>query len=589
MLKRLKPWIFILILTLVSIFAYSNIFNNEFVWDDHIFVEENTQIRSWTNVPDYFVQLVDGLYRPLRTLLYTVVFHISELNPFGYHLNALILHILSTILVFGIIFRLTNKKTIAFISSLAFALHPMHTERVANITAGFDLLGIVFLLLAFYLYLGHIQQKRTNHPWSVYIVYFLGILANEEALILPLLIFAYHLAFPDNSSKQNWKKYIPYSLILIIYFLFRIFGFSGIKRPVEEFIGGSFLVTFLTTLKIFVFYPILLIIPYPMIMDRRPTLEYSLFSFPIIISIIILLFYIYLLFYFYKKDKTIFFGMLWFWISLLIFTNVFPTHTLMAERYLYLPSVGFCLILGYLFYRLYNANVKGILPKHWKKGVLTVLILLLLTYGTLTYQRNFDWRNDKTLWEKTLEKNPNSARAYDTLGSFYTDQGNAEKALTYFQKAIQLNPKNYKTYTNLGVVYGHLGDYEKAEEALQYSIENLPNYYPAYDRLAIIYLRQKKYDEALKLLEAGTIIEPTYYKYYNTFGMILGQLGNFKDSIENFERSIELNHLYPDAYYNLGVVYEALNQKQKAKQAFAKALALEPTNANYREAYRRIS
>ena len=137
----------VLLIILLSIISYFNIFQNEFVWDDHDFILDNPDIRSFSNIPLFFTGDVDGLYRPLRSFHYTFVYSIAGKNEFLYHFNSLFFHMLISILVFFIIYEITNKRSISLIASLIFAAHPIHTGRVTNITAGFDLFVIFFMIL----------------------------------------------------------------------------------------------------------------------------------------------------------------------------------------------------------------------------------------------------------------------------------------------------------------------------------------------------------------------------------------------------------------------------------------------------------
>ena len=153
----------ILLIILLSLASYFNIFQNEFVWDDYIFILDNQDIRSFSNLPLFFSQDVDGLYRPLRSLHYTFVYSIAGKNEFFYHFNSLFFHTLISILVFFIIHEIAGKRNVALIAALIFVAHPIHTGRVTNITAGFDLLGIFFMLLAFYLYIKYSKSDNKNY------------------------------------------------------------------------------------------------------------------------------------------------------------------------------------------------------------------------------------------------------------------------------------------------------------------------------------------------------------------------------------------------------------------------------------------
>jgi len=207
-----KNLILVILIVILSLISYINVFDNEFVWDDHVFILDNADIKSFSNIPFFFKEDVDGLYRPLRGVHYTLAYSVFRKNEFGYHLNAVFFHTLISILVFFIILKILNKKSIALIASLIFAVHPIHTERVANMTAGFDLLGIFLFLLSFYFYIlfsKNISQKKlfkNNKKYFVLslILFIAALFASEEAITLPLIIILYEFSF--NRERFNKKN-----------------------------------------------------------------------------------------------------------------------------------------------------------------------------------------------------------------------------------------------------------------------------------------------------------------------------------------------------------------------------------------------
>ena len=131
--------IIVMVLFVVILINYVNVFPNEFVWDDIFFIVDNIHIKELSNIPGFFAEpSTSNLYRPLRNVFYTINYQIWQLNIFGYHLNSLLLHFLVTILLFFITLRITNKTIFSFVVALFFASHPIHTGRITNITASFD-------------------------------------------------------------------------------------------------------------------------------------------------------------------------------------------------------------------------------------------------------------------------------------------------------------------------------------------------------------------------------------------------------------------------------------------------------------------
>src|SRR3989338_9220595 len=229
-------YIAISLIVIVSLISYINIFKNEFVWDDHVFILENADIRSFFNLPLFFTNDVEGLYRHLRSFYYTFIYSIGGKNEFLYHLNSLFFHTIISILVFFIIYEISSRKGIALIASMIFADHPIHTERVTNITASFDMLGIFFMLLSLCLYIKFSKLGNKKHFFFSLMFLMIAVFSSEEAVTLPLLIILYEFCFNRKEfankaaiKKNIIKNYAPYFIIVLFYIAARIIvvGFRG--------------------------------------------------------------------------------------------------------------------------------------------------------------------------------------------------------------------------------------------------------------------------------------------------------------------------------------------------------------------------
>jgi len=235
----------ILLIILLSLISYFNIFGNEFVWDDYIFILDNPDIRSFSNIPLFFTQDVDGLYRPIRSLHYTFVYSIAGKNEFLYHFNSLFFHIIISILIYFIIYEIFAKRNISLIAALIFAVHPIHTGRVTNITAGFDLFGILFMLLSFYFYIKFSKLSIKKYFLFSLLLFLIAVFASEETIVLPLLVVLYEFSF--NREKFNRKliknniikNYVPFFIVALFFIVIRFFVL-GIRGRVEEYLAGNF-------------------------------------------------------------------------------------------------------------------------------------------------------------------------------------------------------------------------------------------------------------------------------------------------------------------------------------------------------------
>jgi Flp pilus assembly protein TadD len=568
-MKKSKKLIFhIALIIFITSLVYINSFKNEFVFDDHLHILENTQIRYKENIPNFFKQPFMDLYRPLRSIHYMIIYSISKENPIGYHLNSLLLHSLISILIYLITKSITKKINISLITSLIFAVHPIHTGRVTNITASFDMLGILFMLVSLYLYIISKQYSKNKKM----VIYFasictaiLALLSSEEAIILPLIIILYELCFNNynkNKIRDIIKIILPFAIIDILYIILRFF-ILDIGARSSEYIGGNLYITALTMSKVIIKYITLLISPLNLTLYHNITIATSILNLKVILSIAVMATLIIIAIKSYKHtkkstkqisgvseiqriskhNKIITFIIAWFFITLIPFSNILPLRVIMAERYLYLPSFAFCLLIGILINQIYN--LKQI--KISKLMAIILTIILIASFSIVTIKRNSDWKDDMTLWKKTVETSPSSSEAHDNLGFSYERAGDIDKAINEFKKSVELNPSNYKAYTNLGTSYAQK--------------ENL--------ELATVYL------------EKAIEIENTYYKAHNYLGLVYAKQGRFNESIVSFKNAIKLNPNFDEAYYNLGIIYEYTEQYSLAKEEFKKAYALNPKDSMY--------
>ena len=158
----------------------------------------------------------------------------------------------------------------------------------------------------------------------------------------------------------------------------------------------------------------------------------------------------------YKKSKEVFFGIWWFLLTLFPVYNLIEIFNPLADRYLYLPLVGFCLVLSLLLTDLMPRRL-NFAPRKSKIVHVPLIIVLLVTYSTITIARNRDWKDGLSLWSKTLQTNPNSAAAHGNLGRAYLDQGRLEEAIYEFKAALKIEPRSFKAHYNLGLAYEKKG------------------------------------------------------------------------------------------------------------------------------------
>lgn len=280
--------------------------------------------------------------------------------------------------------------------------------------------------------------------------------------MLPVMLILYDLYFTKEDRRRFLKKngwyYIPYGLAIIMFGLYLFLVVFPVSSGSVN-LSYHYLANFYTALKAFLIYILLLFFPINLNADHVLPLSVSLFEWKVLISLASLILFLILAVRIYRISKAVSFGMAWFFITLLPLSNLLfllAPH-FVAERYLYLPSVGFCLIIAIVIDNIMDVEKILLFNQPLKKIAVYVLTIILGAYSGLTIDRNLDWRSEYTLWSKTVRQSPDSSRAHNNLGGVYMNKGLLDEALKEYQEAIELAPWDQKFHYNAGNVYALLG------------------------------------------------------------------------------------------------------------------------------------
>ncbi len=583
--KRLASIIIVLVLTTL---VYSNILSNGFVWDDPDFYGRWPALYSFNNIGELLGGQLpaqhEGIYRPLRGLWQLFIFQLfggqNQLlatgaieNAFGYHLISILIHLSAVLAVYLLIDALTKNGVVAFLTSLIFGLHPIHTETITFFTTSVDVIGAIFLLYALYFYLKSNNFQIKHFYLTSVILAWLAFFSYEFTLVLPLMLILLDL-FKNNFNyqiiKNKIKLYLPYWAGVVVWITVRL-SLPIANRSFDAENQINLFSRLLTTTKAFVKYIYLLFIPYPQTVYHKIEISQTLIEPRVFLSIVLLLGLVIVAMVIAKKNKIIAFSIWWFWLALAAAANVFPTGIVMAEKYSYLASVSAALILASLIYWLVNEN-KLIL----KMTGVVLTLLIIVAYGSLTYARNFDWQSDLTLWQQTLKTRPDYGRAWNNLGYVYVKQKDFDRALEYFNKAKELEPGLAITYKNLGDVLDKLGNPEAAIANYQKAIELQPNLAENYNNLGIVYQNIGELDQALTQYQKAAKTDPLYYLAFSNAGVINLLQKDYDAAKDNFNQALAINPNFGPAHHGLAVSYINLQQLEPALTHYQKSIDLSP-------------
>lgn len=648
----------LLVIALVTVFTYINILGNGFAWDDRDFLIDWPQIKSTEGLPAY-LSLPDllggnlplnhrGVYRPIRSVYYLASYAIWGENASGYHLQAIIVHTLIVIVIYLITELITKKRPMAFIVAILFATHPIHTETVTYTAASMDTLGILFFFLSFYCYLKmNVEKIKKNTFLLASIIYgFLAVLIYEMTLVLPLLIVLYDFSINKFSFSKLITKiniYKNYFFIPIIYVLIKFVILRIGSRA--DYLGTVWVVAAnqarVGVPEIFANYFFWLVWPVNLTINHKlpnnvlmaflrllgildPSGKLTIFSANVVF--VLPIFYILaglgLTYFLFRKYPLIFFGLSWLMISMLTVFSIIPQGATMAERFLYIPSFGFSLLSGLLFYWGFLKLYKS---KTYKSLSVIVIILFSLTivfYSYSTLKRNKDWRTNKTIWQSAIKIDPSNPLPYKALAAVYSREnrfdeainlyqkaleisqpdeainldlgwsyekkGEREKAITEYQKALEINPNFYIAHIYLGHLYLKENNFDLAEKEYNSALKNNPNNANILSYLGDVYYNQKKYQQALEFYNKALNLDLNLYDVLLKIGQVYLRQSKYDAAIESLNKSKQLYPKQPQLYLDLADAYEKMGNAPKATEALKEGLLITPNDTLLQDTLKRI-
>jgi hypothetical protein len=455
----------LLVIVAATLAAYIPAMQATYVWDDNEYVTDNPLIvdsdglyRIW------FSQDSPSQYFPMVFTSFRLEYNLWGFNPLGYHITNIALHIINAILLWLLLWYLSIPA--AWLIAAIFALHPVQVESVAWITERKNLLMTFFFFLSLLAYLRFVNlSNKSQHAWPLYIVslvlYAAALLSKTTACTAPVVLVLL-LWFKNILLDRNrWLQIIPYVVLGLAMGLLTLWWELQHQGTARLKLGIGMLDRILLASRAIWFYLVKLAWPanltfsYPKWqLNPSEPLQYLWVLACVVVG--------FCLWYWRKQvGRGSIVAVLFFVATLFPTLGIFPLYTFrytyVADHYQYVASIGpIALVCAAGYY----------LTKHcgWLRIFLIIIIGSALTaLSFLTWRQSHEYKNEKTLWEDTLRKNPQSFMAYNNLGAILCSEGKFDTAITYFRKAIQIYPEYFEGYNNLAYALATLPSIKKSD------------------------------------------------------------------------------------------------------------------------------
>ena len=605
----------IMLLIVIGFFIYAFNLNNPLFWDDIDWIVNNKFVHSlsFDNAINWFshdilagVGQSSNYYRPFLLFTFTLNHVLGGENPVGYHLLSNMLHIANAVLIFLLLFAVFKNKFISFWTSLIWLAHPLQTEAVTYVSGRGDPLNVFFMLLALYLWMTDIASRSSTYPhdrlamsimWISSVLLVLALLSRETAVIFPLLLMVFYVAFvgggklttsggqrtPDVKRwtfdvKEAFRKALPYFGIVFVYGILRLtvlnfentLNFYSQSNPYTE----SFSTRMYTFLNVLWTYAGLMVLPLWQHMERSVTVFTYFWNWPTFSSFLVLLMVLAVLRYLYKKENTKhearntkqilnsksqiqnvsnfdirisdfriwIFGVGWFFVNLIMTSGITPINAQLYEHWLYLALLGPLTLVIFYLHRIFHTNGKTV-----RAFIILFLTGLTAFFSVLSINRNILWGDPIKFFEDILKYEPDSARINNNLGTLYYNADNKEKAEEYYWKVANTKGNSFpQPYFNLGALLQERGDIRGAVVLFEKAIELDPNFAYPYPNLAVIYASQGDLVKATAYLEKLKELQPQLQRVYYNLALTYIKRGDYESAYANLQEGLKYGRFDPE-------------------------------------------
>jgi protein O-mannosyl-transferase len=597
-----------LLLTLMTVGVYWPVARHAFInFDDPDYVSGNPRVQAglnWGSVPWAFSSLYASNWHPVTWLSHMLDCQIYGLRAGGHHVTSLLFHVVNSLLLFGLLKRLTGALWRSALVAALFALHPLHVESVAWVSERKDVLSAFFFMLTLGAYARYsgIQSPGANTPPSTlhasryYVLsllfFALGLMSKPMLVTVPFVLLLLDfwplcrlhwstakppLATAGQSStlKRLIIEKIPFFTLsaLSCVLTFLVQRACGAMTPLDKnpfelrlanaLVGyARYLGKTLWPSKLAVFYPYS---------------QLSLDSWQVVGAALLLLVATVAIVLAVKKQPYLLIGWLWFLGTLVpVIGLVQVGKQSLADRYTYLPHIGLFILIAW-------GVGAAVARLKWLRLIsIGAAVMVLLGCGILTSRQVSFWCDTKTLFQHAVAVTSRNFVAYTVVGNALCEENKLPEAITQCQKALEIAPDYPEAHNTLGNIYGRQGKYAEAIASYRLAAEADRTYADPRNGMGDIFVKQGKYAEAEAQCREALRLAPMHLPAMFGLATALHHQGKLDEAAEYYRRVLEFK---PDLYTPrrfLGNILVAQGKPDQAIPQFVMALKIRPQDADTR-------
>ncbi len=628
-----KKWKIFIFLAVFAI--YGNSILNNYSLDDEFVIKNNLQVQKGIKaIPEifttkYFTDKVSSFgYRPFTKAVFAVEYQIFGLNPRVSHFINVLLFALTSIILLKLLLKIILPKTGAvfvFITMLIWLFHPIHTEVVASLKNREELLYLIFCLLSLQHFINFIEKRKWYYLVFAICLFVLGYLSKQSAisfaLIIPMVLWFMSFPYPlqqRGTKIENVKQFIKENarvivsvivLLIVTYLLYKMpaWFFSSDKVELLSFENPTrFDHSKIAKLSLSAYAMLinikLLFIPHPLVFyyGQFTIPEVHITDFWVIFSLILHAVILFFVIKNFNKKSIVIFGTLFYFLGILPFSNFFmEINGIVAERFLYAPSIGFAIVFTFLIFKISKTNISSNSLKSATSMFRYIVIFIVFVYSIKTIARNTSWKDCYTLYSNDITYLGNSVKANDILAQTIMDklmnETSSNKSLiqlkptldsiiTYYSRSLELFPDNPKALNNIANI--NINFYNKPALAITYLQKAAiikPNSYEISYNIAKCYELMKKDNEAAKLYSNTIKCEPNHPDVWSSLIATYYRL-NMPDSAKiTCEKMLVFDTITDVPYVGLG--YYFISKKDTANAIINWEKAIEKNPLNYKRCF----